>query len=196
MVTAIQELLNGLDENFTFEVIYNPARGTVNIEMKPGGVHANNDFLVPSVFGIMNWMSNTDSDYPWRNIDGTIKAININNLQSINGVLRNTQTVHLHQLPDYYKSYGSSFIDLLEAHNIYPHCPNLGHFNLIGVRGENTIINKNPVSSSFGYLIIDSVVAPHDKMDVSRQLVKTIQFSLKMFMVTSSTFTVHTAASV
>ena len=26
------------------------------------------------------------------------------------------------------------------------------------------------VSSSFGYLITDSIVAPHDKMDVSRQL--------------------------
>ena len=36
LVTAIQELLNGLDENFAFEVICKPARGTVNIEEKPG----------------------------------------------------------------------------------------------------------------------------------------------------------------
>ena len=64
LVTAIQELLNGLDENFTFEVIYIPARGTVNIEDKPEGIHANNKLFVPSGFGIMNWMSNTDSDYP------------------------------------------------------------------------------------------------------------------------------------
>ena len=42
--------------------------------------------LVPSGFGIMNWMNNTDSDYPWRNTDGTIKAIDINSLQSVNGV--------------------------------------------------------------------------------------------------------------
>ena len=59
------------------------------------------------------------------------------------------------------------------------HCPNLGHFNSIGVRGENYIIKKIPVSSSFGYLILDSVVSPHDKMDVSRQNVKTIQITLK-----------------
>ena len=32
LVTAIQELLYSLGENFIFEVIYNPARGTVNIE--------------------------------------------------------------------------------------------------------------------------------------------------------------------
>lgn len=57
--------------------------------------------------------------------------------------------------------------------------PNLGHFNSIGVRCENTLVKKVPVSSSFGHLIIDSVVAPHDKMDVSRQLIKTIGFSLR-----------------
>ena len=56
---------------------------------------------------------------------------------------------------------------------------NLGHYNSIGVRGENTIVKKVPVSSSFGYLIMDSVVAPHDKIDVSRQLVETFNFILK-----------------
>ena len=90
----------------------------------------------------MNWMSNTDSDYPWRNIDDTIQAVDLNNLQSISGVLRNTQVTHLHQLADYYESYESGFLDLLSAHNIYFHCPNLGHFNSIGVGGENIIINK------------------------------------------------------
>ena len=29
------------------------------------------------------------------------------------------------------------------------------------------------------YLIMDSVVAPHDKMDVSRQLFKALQFTFK-----------------
>ena len=140
LVTAIQDLLNGLGENFTFEVIYNPARGTVNIEGKPEGIHANSEFLVPSDLGIMNWVNNNDSGYPWRNIDGTTKAGDINNLQPINGVLRNTQMIHLHQVSDYFKSYESGFIDLLNAHNIYLHCPNLGHFNSIGVRSESTII--------------------------------------------------------
>ena len=59
------------------------------------------------------------------------------------------------------------------------HCPNLEHFNSIGVRGGNSIIKKTPVSSSFGYLILDSVVSPHDKMGVSRQTVKTIHITLK-----------------
>ena len=35
-------------------------------------------------------MSNTDSDYPWGNVDGTIKTVDINNIKCTNGVLRNT----------------------------------------------------------------------------------------------------------
>ena len=62
MVTAIQDLLNTLDGNFTSEVVYNPARGTVNIEEESEGIHATSALLVPSDFGIMNWMSNTVSD--------------------------------------------------------------------------------------------------------------------------------------
>ena len=138
-------MLNGLDENFTFEVLYSPARGTVNIEEKPEGIHANSEFLVPSDFGIMNWMGNTDSGYPWRNTDGTIRAVGINHLQSINGVLQNTQMIHLHQLSDYYKSCESGFSDLFNVHNIYLHCPNLGHFNSIGVRGESTVVQQKTI---------------------------------------------------
>ena len=126
----------------------------------------------------MNWMSSTGSYYPWRNIDDTTNAVDFKNLQSTNGVLRNTQMIYLHQLPDYCKSYESGFTDSLNAHNSYFHCQDLGHFNSICVRSENTN-QKNVVSTSFGYLIIDSVVAPHDRMDVSRQLIETIQFSFK-----------------
>ena len=54
----------------------------------------------------------------------------------------------------------SGFIDSLNVHNIYIHSPNLGNYNSIGVRGESTIIKQVPVSSGFGYLILDSVVAP------------------------------------
>ena len=103
-------------------------------------------------------MGNTGNDYPWGNIGGAFKTVDTNSLQYVNGALRNTQVIHLHQLSDYYKSYESGFIDLLNVHNMYLHCPNLCHFNSIGVRGESTIIKQIPVSSSFGYLIIDIVV--------------------------------------
>ena len=126
----------------------------------------------------MTWGGNSYAENPWGNSEEFIQTIE-HNLQSINGVLRNTEMIHVHSGTDYYRSFESGFIDLLNVHYVYLHCPNLGHFNSIGVRGENTIIKNITVSSSFGYLIIDSVVAPHDNIDVSRQfLKKRIQSSL------------------
>ena len=176
LATGMQDLLNSIQLNFTFDVKYNTATGSIKIEETTEG--SGNAFDVPSDFGITQWDTATNNQYPWRNIDETIVYPSFTNLQSINGVLRNTEMVAVN-LAYMYNTYQSGFIDLLNIHNIYIHCPNLGHFNSIGVRGENTIIKKVPVSSSFGYLIIDTVVSPHDKMDVSRQNVKTIHITLK-----------------
>ena len=33
-------------------------------------------------------MSSTDSDYPWKDSEGNVQTVEINNLKSINGVLR------------------------------------------------------------------------------------------------------------
>jgi len=178
LASSIQDLLNANEINFTFEVVYNTATGTIKIEEKSEGIHAGNAFEVPSDFGIAYWEAEHNGVYPWKNTDETIVYPDVDNLQSINGVLRNTHFIPV-SLSYMYKTYESNFLDLLSIHNIYMHCPNLGHFNSIGPRGENSIIKKIPVSSGFGYLIIDSVVAPHDKMDVSRQSIKTIHITLK-----------------
>ena len=83
-------------------------------------------------------MSSTDSDYPWRDRQGFVTSVDNNNLQSINGVFRNSNAITVNLESEYYRSYESGFIDLLNVHNVYLHCPNPGHFNSIGVRGENT----------------------------------------------------------
>ena len=171
MAAAIQELLYGFAVTFGFEVLYHSARGTITIEAKSEGMDEHNKLYIPSDFGIMTWMSSTDNDYPWQNRLGLITSVDNNDLRSVNGVLRNSNSITVNLETEYYKPSESGFIDLLNVHNVYLHCSNLGHFNSIGVRGESTIIKKVPVSSSFGYLIIDSAVAPHDKIDVSRQLI-------------------------
>ena len=38
--------------------------------------------------------------------------------------------------PECYRTYESGFIDLLNVHNVSLHCPNLSHFNSIGVSSE------------------------------------------------------------
>ena len=166
------------DEISKTEIMETDRTATGSIKIEETTVGSRNAFKVPSDFGVMVWELENSNQYPWRNIEETIVYPDVNSLQSFNGVLRNTEMVAV-MLSDMYNTYENGFIDLLNIHNIYTHCPNLGHFNSIGVRGENTIIKKVPVSSSFGYLIIDTVVSPHGKMDVSRQNVKTIHITLK-----------------
>ena len=177
LAAAIQETLS-FATSFEFEVIYNAPRGSITIQTTiSSGINSNNSFIVKSDSGVAAWSNAT----PWKDKYGNMTSVYIDNLQSINGVLRNTviSLTVTNLETDFYRSYESGFLDLLNIHNIYIHCPNLGHFNSIGVRGENSIIKKVPVSSSFGYLILDSVVSPHDKMDVSRQTIGTIHITLK-----------------
>ena len=74
---------------------------------------------------------------------GLATPVDTNNLHSTNGVLRNTDMNPVSLESGYYRSYESGFIDLLNVHNVYLHCPNLGHFNSIGVRGESAIVKKH-----------------------------------------------------
>ena len=111
--------------------------------------------FVKTLQGISGWYDNDNNE---------IGHPDYNELRSINEVLRYSNQASPNT------SFETGFIDLLNVHNIYIHSSNLGHYTSISVRGENTIIKTVPVSSSFGYLIMDSVVAPHDKIDVSRQL--------------------------
>ena len=45
----------------------------------------------------------------------------------------------------------SGFLNFQGINNMYVSSPNLGTFTTIGPRGEQTIINKIPVSSEFGH---------------------------------------------
>ena len=162
LAIALQTLLQTRFAGQNFQCVYQPSKGSVTIT-------SDISFrILPDTFPD-NIMS-----VSWTDVNGNpVSRPNYDNLQSMNDVLRNTV------LHDMATSYESEFIDLMTTHNIYLHSPNLGHFNSLGVRGENTIIIKNPVSSNFGYMILDSVVAPHDKIDCSKQLLKTVQFTLK-----------------
>jgi hypothetical protein len=70
-------------------------------------------------------------------------------------------------------------LDLLSIRNIFISSPNLGSFSTMGARGESNIVKKVPVSSDFGYLIIDSFTSPHDFLDCSRLTLGTIEFNLR-----------------
>ena len=177
LASTLQTLLRARydgDINFPDDAMtctYENSRGTIKIT-------ANNPFQILSDSEAIYLTENAGPTFIWVGNNHVGTSIDLTNLQSINEALRNDGYVPSSDMYGY-TTYESEFIDLLNVHNVYIHCPNLGHYNSTGVRGENSIIKKVPVSSNFGFLILDSVVAPHDKLDVSHQSIKTMHFSLK-----------------
>ena len=67
--------------------------------------------------------------------------VDLYNFKSVNEVIRTSSNSEYHPSATAgVSSFETGFIDLLTVHNIYIHSSNLGHYNSIGVRGENTII--------------------------------------------------------
>lgn len=72
----------------------------------------------------------------------------------------------------------SEHIDWLGTHNIYLTSPNLGGFLSLGPCGNMDILKKIPVTSTFGFLIVDSVVLNNDYIGCGRQLLSKLQFKI------------------
>ena len=164
--TLLRERYDG-DINFpdgAMTCTYENSRGTIKIT-------ANNPFQILSDSEAVYLTENGGPTFIWVGNNHVGTSIDLTNLRSINEALRNDGYVPSSDIYGY-TTYESEFIGLLNVHNVYIHCPNLGHYNSTGVRGESSIIQKVPVSSNFGFLILDSVVAPHDKLDVSHQSIK------------------------
>jgi len=149
---------------FGFTVAYSTGKGTITI---------NSTTDKPFKFLTDRELRALPSSTPITDNNGASIPFNPDDLQSANSIIRNNNTSALST------SFTTQFLDLLNTHSIFIHSPNIGSFETLGVRGESTIIKKVPVTSSYGYLIVDSVVANHDKIDVSRQMFKQMEFSLK-----------------
>ena len=168
LASAIQSLLYKRFPNDDDRVYYESSRGILIFEsLREFTIFTDDEVMeltyIQPPFAVWNDVNNEQTSAP-----------ELGNAESINEILRNTVPK-----PTSTK-FETEFLDLINTHNIYIHSPNLGfHYNTIGCKGENSIIKKVPVSSGFGYQILDTVVAPHDKIDVSRQNIKTLHFSLK-----------------
>ena len=135
LATMLNNLLQTRFPNDNFPGVYNVSVGTITIPSTMNFRIMTGDF-VKTLQGISSWHGNDDE---------AIGHPDYYNLRSINEILRySTQSS-----PD--TSFETGFIDLFNVHNIYIyiHSCNLGHNGSIGVRGENTIIKKVLVSSSF-----------------------------------------------
>jgi len=100
------------------------------------------------------------------------------NPRSANDLLRN----YAGTSPVYGKDkgpYTSGFLDLQPIRNIFISSPNLGSFTTLGSKGEANIICKVPVNADFGYLALCNIIAAHDFLNCSRQVLRTLEFHLK-----------------
>ena len=100
-------------------------------------------------------------------------AYNPSNLMSVNEVLGNYTTQYLTA-----QTFESGIVDLRRVHNVYISSANLSTFKTLGPRGECNIIKKVPVTTEYGFTIIDNIVVSHDWIDVSKQVLKTLEFRL------------------
>lgn len=168
IASAIQSLLYKRFPNDDDRVYYESSRGILIFESL-------RYFTILTDDEVMNLSYFQEPLAVWNDVNNEqTSAPELGNAESINEILRHTVPK-----PTSTK-FETEFLDLINTHNIYIHSPDLGfNYNTIGCKGENSIIKKVPVSSGFGYQILDTVVAPHDKIDVSRQNIKTLHFSLK-----------------
>ena len=167
LASTLQSVLQASFPNENYNFVYNSSRGSITTSSdRDFRIYTDNQVIEMSSILINH------NQPGWVDTNNQLTTVDVNNLMSMNEVFRHSEP----RTPE--ATFETGFIDLLNVHNIYIHS-SLGHYNSVGVRGESTIIKKVSVSSSFGYLILDSVVAPHDKIDVSRLNLKTIHFSSK-----------------
>jgi hypothetical protein len=148
--TALQTALNNMVSNI-FTVSYNTSQN--NIKITVAGSHT---------FKIL-----TDID---------AKTIGYNTT-TINNMLQNSTGTS--QIYSSSNPYISGFIELLSIKNIYLHSPNLSSFTTYGGKGESNIIKKVPVSSDFGYLIIENFTSTHDYLSCASLSIGCLEFQLR-----------------
>ena len=99
-----------------------------------------------------------------------------NDLKSANNIISNTQNSSIaHDNTHPFNNH----LNLQPIRNLYLHSPNLGSFQTLGARGEQTIIKKIPVSSNQGEMIFsDYNPGSADMLDCSKQTLRQIDFRL------------------
>jgi len=111
----------------------------------------------------------TDDD-----VNNTMKPAN--GPQSLNAILGNLTGSSPLYGPNY--PFVSGFLQL--THNdVYITSPNLGTYTTLGPRGEMNILRKVPVTSAYGYLIVDQSTSNHAYLDCSEQTLNTLEFEIR-----------------
>lgn len=156
LTDAVQDALNTAFGSGVFSVSYDPRK--LKLYITAESQSEIKVFTDDELKGVNNWSG---------------PAYNSSDLMSANEVLGNYNMQYYTQ-----QTFESGVVDLRRVHNVYITSANLSTFQTLGPRGESNIIKKIPVTTDYGFTIFDNVVASHDWIDVSKQLLKTLEFRL------------------
>ena len=163
--TTLQSLINPAVAFGSFSVNYDPA--TFSISIQSAGVVV--------IFWVLS-----DKEIASSYNGFWTTPFDTTNPASMNEVLRNYgDYAGKTEQCDSSFPFRSGFLNFQGINNIYLSSPNLGSFTTIGPKGEQTIIKQIPVSSEFGYMIIDRSVSQHDYLECGKTTLRTLEFNLK-----------------
>lgn len=111
----------------------------------------------------------------------TFKMLTDSDLNNVRGSTNDVLQNYSYPSPVYSSSkpFVSGFLNLVGIRNLYLTCSNLSSFATYGGNGESNIIKKVPVTSDFGYLIVDSLTSTHDWLDCGGVTINCLEFQLK-----------------
>jgi hypothetical protein len=95
----------------------------------------------------------------------------IKEVKSCNDIITNT-------IPNKAKEIFTGMIDLRRYSNLFITSSNLSAFSTLGPQGESNILKKVPVNCDYGSIIFDNIQSSHDWVNVSRMLLKTLEFRI------------------
>ena len=98
-------------------------------------------------------------------------AYDATDLKSINEVL----TIFEPQQANPFKT---GIINLARYRNLYISCPTLSDYSTISPSGNYNIVKKVPVTAGYGEIIYCNLQATHDHFDVSRMMLKSLEFKI------------------
>jgi hypothetical protein len=156
LTDAIQAALNTAFGAGVFTVSYDPRKLKISIAAESQSEIK--VFTDEELKGANNWSG---------------PSYNSSNLTSANEVLGNYIVQYSTA-----QTFESGIVDLRRIHNVYISSANLSSFKTLGPRGESNIVKKVPVTTEYGFTIVDNIVVSHDWIDVSKQLLKTLEFRL------------------
>jgi hypothetical protein len=122
------------------------------------------------------WKLKVLTDKDLRTVGHSFYNVAGTNIPSMNDVFRNYGSSPIYDITNYYTS---AFLNLTLCNDVYLSSPNLGTFTTLTVTGEQSVIKRIPVTTDYGFMVLDTVTSVNDLLECSRVTLTSLEFHLK-----------------